>query len=110
MFLLNSIHISLLMGKWLDQQHKIGTVNIISPHNGLENLKNEELKNEIEIIEAPKFWNTVHSTNSWTILSIGGREGCIANKGQDQKLYIIAHNDFGLVYIKKLNKNATTPR
>ena len=55
-YLPNAIHTAFLWGSWLDQQFKIGTVKIISTHEGLEEIKNEDVKNQLAIIKPYESW------------------------------------------------------
>ena len=100
MYLPNAVHTAHLSGSWLDHQHKIGTVKIISTHEGLKEIKNEAMRNKLAIIKSPKFWSRVDTRNSWTNSSKGdakdaGNEDSGHEIGNSklfiQKFWIIVH-------------------
>ena len=62
-YLPNAVHTAHLIGSWLNHQHKIGTVKTISTHEGLKEIKNEAMRNQLAIIKSPKFWSTVYTKN-----------------------------------------------
>ena len=110
MYLPNAVHTAFLKGSWLEQQHKIGTVKIISTHEGLEEIKNEDMKNQLAIIKSPKFWNEVYTGNSWTNSTKGGVKTACNDKEKNSKLFIRDDQDFGHLYIKKMRNSATIPK
>ena len=60
----NSVYNAQLSVIWLYHQHKIGTANIISTYEGLEEIKNESLQNRLTVCKSPKFWTKVNIKNS----------------------------------------------
>ena len=51
----NAINTSLILGEWMDEQVKTGTVQVLSNEDGLQQLKDQGLKEKIAVLKSPKF-------------------------------------------------------
>ena len=56
----NALNTSLILGEWMDEQVKIGTVQALSNENGLQKLKDRGLKEKIAVLKSPKFWTEIY--------------------------------------------------
>ena len=113
-YLPNAVYTAHLSGSWLDNQHKLGTVKIVSTHEGLKEIKNEAMRNQLDIIKCPKFWSAVYTKNSRTN-SLKGDVKDAGNKDDghkigNSKLFIQNDSSFAPLYIKKLKNTATIPK
>ena len=114
----NAINTSLILGEWMDEQVKIGTVQVLSNEDGLQKLKDQGLKEKITVLKSPKFWTEIYDgvKNSRTNLSKGDakckntcKNECNCQKDVEDcdavnkscKLFIRTHPVFGSLYIKK---------
>ena len=99
-----------LWGNWFDQQFKIGTVKIISTHEGLEEIKNEDVKNQLAVIKFPKFWTDVYNKTLWTKST---KRGMTHRTDDDLRNFLklfIQHDDkFGHLFIKRMWNTAKIP-
>ena len=49
----NAINTSLILGEWMDEQVKTGTVQVLSNEDGLQKLKDQGLKEKIAVLKSP---------------------------------------------------------
>ena len=103
MYLPISVHTAHLSGSWLDHQHKTVTVKTTSTHEGLKEIKNEAMRNQLAIIKSPKFWFAVSTKNSWTNSSKGEVKDAgnkdAGHKIGDSELFVQNGLNFGPLYI-----------
>ena len=108
----NAIHTALLEGKWLSAEHTTGTVRVLSDSTGLNNVRDDQLKNSLAILRTPKFWTAVNSRTNF--VNAKARNDCkiICENCEKfpSKLFIQSHPSFGFLYVKKLRNNATVPK
>ena len=61
----NVIHTALLEGKWLSAEHTTGTVRILSDSTGLNNVREDQMKNSLAILRTPQFWTAANSRKNF---------------------------------------------
>ena len=59
-YLPNAIHTALLEGRWLSAEHTTGTVRVLSDSTGLNNVREDQMKNSFAILRTPQFWTAVN--------------------------------------------------
>ena len=108
----NAIHTALLEGKWLSAEHTTGTVRVLSDSTGLNNVRDDQMKNSLAILRTPQIWTAVNSRTNF--VNAEARNGCKLHCENTEKfsskLFIQSHPSFGFLYMKKLRNNATVPK
>ena len=57
MYLADSVtSLQTIMGEWIDQQVKVGTVKVLSTNENLESLRQASNTVSLQILKSPKFW------------------------------------------------------
>ena len=102
----DAIHTALLKGTWLSPNIKIGTVKILSSEDGLEQIKNAQMRNSLAILKTPKFWSAINSRSNFSTGDVQ-KTDC---EQISRKLFIRSHPVFGHLYVKKLRNNAAIPK
>ena len=102
----DAIHTALLKGTWLSPDIKIGTVKILSSEDGLEQIKNAQMRNSLAILKTPKFWSAINSRSNFSTGDVQ-KTDC---EQISRKLFIRSHPVFGHLYVKKLRNNAAIPK
>ena len=102
----DAIHTALLKGTWLSPDIKIGTVKILSSEDGLEQIKNAQMRNSLAILKTPKFWSAINSRSNFSTGDVQ-KTDC---EQISRKLFIRSHPVFGHLYVKKLQNNAAIPK
>ena len=106
MILHDAIHTALLKGTWLSPDIKIRTVKILSSEDGLEQIKNAQMRNSLAILKTPKFWSAINSRSNFSTGDVQ-KTDC---EQISRKLFIRSHPVFGHLYVKKLQNNAAIPK
>ena len=95
-----------IMGEWIDQQVKVGTVKVLSTNEDLESLRQASNTVSLQILKSPKFWavKAQDSQRTWRNSHAQGSAQMTA------KFFELNHPSFGMLKVQKLNKNAALPK
>ena len=109
-YLPGAIHTALLEGTWLSADHAIGTVKLLSTSVGLESIKDESIRDSIAILRTPKFWQAVNSRSNFSKGDEQQNNDGKVDCKNSSKLLIRKDDNFGHLYVKKVQNTAAIPR